>query len=146
MHVIQYLTRRAQCFMGGRWNSPGQRVIYAAESYAGARLEVLVHASLSVPPKHHRVVRISIAESAPLETLQPAALPDWDAEDCLASRQFGDKWLIQKRTVVVKVPSVVTEGRENTILTNPAHPRFERIQVSDPERIRWDARLFRSGP
>ncbi len=45
---------------GGCWNSVGQRVIYAAESYAGAMLEVLVHANLSVPPRNHRVVRITI--------------------------------------------------------------------------------------
>ena len=34
---------------GARWNSPGRRVIYAAETYAGALLEILVHASGSVP-------------------------------------------------------------------------------------------------
>jgi RES domain-containing protein len=34
---------------GARWNSPGRRVIYAAETDAGALLEILVHASGSVP-------------------------------------------------------------------------------------------------
>ena len=30
---------------GTRWNSPGRRIVYAAETYAGALLEILVHAS-----------------------------------------------------------------------------------------------------
>src|SRR6266436_2721595 len=34
---------------GARWNSPGRRVIYAAETYAGALLEILVHASGRIP-------------------------------------------------------------------------------------------------
>jgi RES domain-containing protein len=33
---------------GARWNSPGRRVIYPAETYGGALLEILVHASGSV--------------------------------------------------------------------------------------------------
>jgi RES domain-containing protein len=36
---------------GGRWNSAGKRVIYAAQTYAGALLEVLVHANLGIVPK-----------------------------------------------------------------------------------------------
>ena len=34
---------------GARWNSPGRRVIYASENYAGALLEILAHASGGVP-------------------------------------------------------------------------------------------------
>jgi len=130
---------------GGRWNSIGQRVIYAAESYAGAMLEVLVHANLSVPPKNHMVVRIHIPETVSIEVLQPLALADWHAEYLIASREFGDRWLKEMRTAVLKVPSVITEGRENNILINPLHPQFAMIQPNEPEHIRWDIRLFVSG-
>jgi len=34
---------------GSRWNSPGRRIIYAAETYSGALLEIVVHASGGVP-------------------------------------------------------------------------------------------------
>lgn len=127
---------------GGRWNSIGQRVIYAAESYAGAMLEILVHANLAVPPKHHRVVRITIPESVAIETQSPSALPGWDAEDVTTARAFGDEWLRECRTAVLRVPSVVTDGREYNILINQAHGAAKLIETSAPEPVRWDTRLF----
>jgi RES domain-containing protein len=127
---------------GGRWNSIVQPAIYAAESYAGAMLEVLVHANLSVPPKNHRLVRITIPETVEIEMVQPLALTGWDAENLVVSRAFGDKWLKEMRTSVLRVPSVVTEGRESNILINPRHPQFSMILASEPEQIRWDVRLF----
>jgi RES domain-containing protein len=127
---------------GGRWNSIGQRVIYAAETFSGAMLEVLVHANLSVLPKNHRLVRISIPDRIKSEILQPLALMGWDSEDLTVPREFGDRWLKESRTAVLKVPNVITEGREHNILINPLHPQFSMIMVSEPEVIRWDARLF----
>jgi RES domain-containing protein len=131
---------------GGRWNSVGLRVIYAAESYAGAMLEVLVHANLSVPPKNHRAVRITIPERVNIEVLQPGDLSGWDSEDVLVSREFGDRWLREMRTAVLRVPSVITEGRENNLLINPLHPQFPLIVAAAPEPIHWDARLFAARP
>ena len=39
--------------VGGRFNSPGRPVIYGALNFAGAMLEVLVHARIGKVPKHH---------------------------------------------------------------------------------------------
>ena len=127
---------------GGRWNSAGQRVIYAAESYAGAMLEVLVHSNLSAPPKHHRVVAIMIPEQVEVEILLPRDIPGWDRADLVVSRRFGDTWLQGNRSAVLRVPSVITEGRESNILLNPLHPQFPLITATAPEQIRWDTRLF----
>jgi RES domain-containing protein len=127
---------------GGRWNSVGHRVIYAAQSYAGAMLEVLVHANLSVPPKHHRVVRITIPQEVQIETLSASDLPNWDAEDVTAAQFFGNLWLRESRTAVLRVPSVVTEGREYNVLINSLHKQAALIQTSNPEPVRWDLRLF----
>jgi RES domain-containing protein len=127
---------------GGRWNSIGQRVIYASESYAGAMLEILVHANLSVPPKNHRVVRITIPDSIKIESMRPPDLIGWNSEDFVTSREFGDAWLKEQRTAVLQVPSVITEGRESNILINPLHPQFDLILASGPETIHWDMRLF----
>jgi len=128
---------------GGRWNSIGRRVIYAAETYAGAMLEVLVHANLAVPPKHHQAVRISIPAALKIETLSASELPGWDAESGSAARSFGDRWLLEARSAVLRVPSVVTEGREYNLLINPLHPQAARIEAAAPEPVRWDMRLFR---
>jgi len=127
---------------GGRWNSPGRRVIYGSETYAGALLEVLVHANLAQPPRNHRVVRIHIPESMTIETAEASEIPVWNAEDMLASRSFGDAWIASQRTAVLRVPGVVTQGREYNLVFNADHPLFPQIHVDSPEPVHWDARLF----
>jgi|SRR5277367_5549761 len=127
---------------GGRWNSVGHRVIYAAETYAGALLEVLVHSNLSQPPRNHRVVRIHIPEEVAIETVAIDRIKGWDAEDMAASRAFGNEWIESKRTAVLSVPSVITRGRENNLVLNADHPQFALIRVEDPEPVHWDLRLF----
>ena len=64
-------------------------MIYAAETFAGAMLEVLVHANLSHIPRTHRSVRIEIPESL-IETVNGDDVPGWEKQDLLASRAFGD--------------------------------------------------------
>ena len=105
-------------------------------------LEILLHANLAVPPKHHQVVRIAIPESVAIETLSLSALPGWDAEDVTTARSFGDEWLREGRTAVLRVPSFVTEGREYNILINQAHSAAILIEAFAPEPVRWDTRLF----
>jgi RES domain-containing protein len=128
---------------GGRWNSPGKRVIYAAQTYAGALLEVLVHANLGIVPKTHSAVEIHIPEDLPHETLAIHGLEGWASEDFTASRRFGDLWLDQRRSAILLVPSVLLQGREVNVLLNPDHPDFPRIQATAPEPVAWDPRLFR---
>lgn len=128
--------------VGGRWNSPGRLLIYAAETFAGAILEVLVHSNIGRIPRTHAVVEIDIPDQIPRETLFAADLPGWDAEDLAVSRAFGDGWLEEQRTAVLLVPGVVTAGREHNVLINPAHPKFAAISASEPQDVAWDRRLF----
>jgi RES domain-containing protein len=128
--------------VGGRWNSPGRPVIYAAATFAGAVLEVLVHSNLGRVPKTHAVVEITIPDEISAETIAAAVLPGWDAEDQIVSRLYGDRWLEEKRTAVLLVPSVVTGGREHNVLLNPEHPEYKRIKAATPQEAVWDERLF----
>jgi RES domain-containing protein len=128
--------------LGGRWNSPGRPLIYAAESFSGALLEALVHANLGRIPRTQAVIEITIPDTLAIESLTGDELPGWDAEDQIASRAFGDRWLAEKRSAVLLVPSAVTGGRERNLLINPGHSDFAQITAGKPEDVRWDKRLF----
>jgi RES domain-containing protein len=126
---------------GARWNSPGRRVIYAAETYAGALLEILVHASGRVPATQGWV-RIEIPASVAIESVAPDDVPRWDTASFESARRFGDKWYDERRTAVLIVPSVVTQVERN-ILINQEHPDFAKIRAGEPVAVSWDARLWR---
>jgi RES domain-containing protein len=128
-------------FHGARWNSPGRRVIYAAETYAGALLEILVHASGSVP-QSQGYVEIKIPAGLSIEEITPDDLPQWYSPSFDAARSFGDRWYDERRTPVLIVPSVITLVERN-VLINQEHPDFHRISASQPMRVRWDRRLWR---
>jgi RES domain-containing protein len=127
---------------GGRWNSPGRSVIYAAETYAGAVLEVLVHANLGRLPRSHGWIEITIPHGVSVETVSAVTVPRWDSQDLSATRAFGDAWLEERRSAVLLVPSFVTRGRERNVLINPQHRQFGAIKASRPRDVAWDDRLF----
>ncbi|HKR29583.1 MAG TPA: RES domain-containing protein, partial [Terriglobales bacterium] len=96
MHAFRIADRRFPLFdgtgarlLGGRWNSPGASLIYAAETFSGALLEVLVHANLGRPPKTHAFIQITIPERVAIESLTRDEFPGWEAEDQVVSRAFG---------------------------------------------------------
>jgi RES domain-containing protein len=127
---------------GGRWNSPGRRVIYAAETYAGALLEKLVHTNIGRVPEHQRWVEILIPLEVAVEEVKAEDVPGWDAPNLAASRRHGDQWYDSGRTAVLVVPSIVAPLERN-ILIHEHHPKARRIQVSRPKPVIWDERLFR---
>lgn len=126
---------------GGRWNSPGRRVIYAAETFAGAILEVLVNANIGRLPRSHAWIEISTPEDVIVEELDTTRLPRWDAPGQITSRKFGDLWFDQQRSTVLVVPSVVTRVERNLVI-NQDHPGFRRLRASQPKPVIWDQRLF----
>ncbi len=131
---------------GGRWNTAGRPVIYAAETFAGALLEVLVHANTSRIPRYHAMIQIAIPDDVRVESVDSGALSGWNDPDQTISRAFGDEWLDGRRTAVMLVPSVVTDGRERNVIINPSHPDFRKIRAYEPEEVRWDKRLLRLSP
>jgi RES domain-containing protein len=128
---------------GARWNSAGRRVIYAAETYAGALLEVLVHAAGGVP-RSQGYVEIEIPAGLAVEGVTPADLPGWDSQSFEAARAFGNRWYDERRTPVLMVPSIVTLVERN-VLINQEHPDFGRIRAGKPQAVKWDARLWKKG-
>jgi RES domain-containing protein len=128
--------------VGGRFNSPGRAVIYGALTFAGAMLEVLVHARIGKVPRHHVSVTAQVPDDVPLERAEPGMLaPGWDSADLGIARAYGDRWISEARSAVLLVPSVVARGEWNAMV-NPTHPDAGRIVVGAPEAVVWDARLF----
>lgn len=128
--------------VGGRWNSPGRSVIYAAASYAAAMLERLVHAGTGRIPKKQRVVVITIPARVSREEWSLERLPrGWDTRDGIIARNLGDEWLESQRSAVLIVPSAVAKFEKNIVI-NPAHLDFKWITASKPESVVWDVRLF----
>jgi RES domain-containing protein len=127
---------------GARWNSPGRRVIYAAETYAGALLEILVHASGSVP-RSQGYVEIEIPSGLSIEEITQDDVPRWDSPSFEATQAFGDRWYDERRTPVLIVPSVVTRVERN-VLINQEHPEFPTVRARQAVPVRWDSRLWKS--
>ncbi|MCL5745175.1 MAG: RES domain-containing protein [Acidobacteria bacterium] len=126
---------------GGRWNSPGRRIIYGAETFSGALLEILAHTNIGRIPKNQVYIEIHVPDGVEIEELCVDELPGWDSADLEASRAYGDAWYDQRRTAVLLVPSVVTRIERN-VLINQEHPDFARLRVTEPARVAWDARLL----
>jgi RES domain-containing protein len=127
---------------GGRFNSPGRPVIYAALTFAGAMLEVLVHARIGKVPKTHVFVEANAPDDLPVEHHDVGTMPTgWDAAGLSVARAFGDTWLTEARSAILVVPSVVARTEFNA-LVNPLHSDASRIVVGEPQPVVWDERLF----
>lgn len=129
---------------GARWNSPGRRVIYAAGTFAGAILEVLVHTAIGRVPRTHAWVEITIPSEVSVELLHASALPGWETAESDTARRYGDEWHQQRRSLILVVPSAAASGQERNVLINQDHPEFEMLRVSPPRDVVWDNRLFRA--
>lgn len=128
--------------VGGRWNSPGKPAIYGSLSYACCMLEILVHANIGRVPSTHCFVVANVPDDVAVERKVTNTLPEgWDTDDTSIARSVGDQWLMDARSAVLLVPSVVAKLEWNVVV-NPAHPEAARILVAESQKVIWDQRLF----
>ena len=129
---------------GARWTSTGQIAIYTAGSYAGALLEILVHARrLTLREPYHAMV-IHVPNSVSMTVIRAADVPGWDAPDYVASRAVGDAWLARADSAVLQVPSLTGWPHEINIIINPRHPDTQQLGLGTPHAVMWDERLIRA--
>jgi RES domain-containing protein len=127
---------------GGRWNSPGVRMVYTAANPGLAALEMLVHLNTQDDLlKAYRVIPVEFDESL-VETLDAAALPvKWRADPTpRALQRLGDLWVSGRRSAILKVPSAVVPLDSNYLI-NPDHPDFGRLVIGEVQAFRFDRRL-----
>jgi RES domain-containing protein len=126
---------------GGRWNSPGRPLVYAASTLSLAMLELLARLPTGEVPRDYVAIAIELPDDATVEEVTPTDLPGWDAADQTASRAFGDAWLAASRSVLLRVPALAVPQERNALL-NPRHPDFAHVTALPPTALAWDRRLF----
>ncbi len=128
---------------GGRWNSPGTRLVYTSRHLSLAILEILVHTGPDLMPDGLVKLEISIPEDVRREARAPSDLPARWAHGAFRSTQsVGDRWAADARSAVLSVPSAVVPEEEN-VLINPRHADAGRIAVLSQSPLRLDPRLSR---
>ena len=127
---------------GGRWNSEGFAVVYAASSLSLALLEIIVHLEFKEALRLYKAIRIEVPDSA-LEQINPASLPaGWNSRVPHPSTQLtGNHWLRSWSSVVLSVPSAIVLIESN-ILINPAHPDFHALTIGKPIDLPLDPRVM----
>lgn len=127
---------------GGRWNSPGTRMVYTSETASLATLEMLVHLGRSRTLPQYAVFACDFDERL-VETLDWSSLPaDWHSYPAPGElAELGDRWIRAGTSAILRVPSAVVDT-ESDYLLNPAHRDFRRIRVSDAQPFTLDLRLI----
>jgi RES domain-containing protein len=128
----------------GRWHSQGPKIVYLAESPAGALLERLVHLEFDVSeiPVGYQLIAVDVAGNVGSEAVAIENLPQSWRDDDVGTRAAGDRWLAGSRTALLQVPSAIVPFTWNWLL-NPSHPEAQSVKIADVVQARFDRRLFR---
>lgn len=132
----------------GRWNREGERVVYCATSLSLAALETTAYVDINGLPLNRFVVEIEVPGAVWLARSQllPADLdPAWNAVPAgIASIQAGSRWLMQARSALLLVPSVIVP-EECAVLINPVHAETRKLVASTRRRFDY-FNIFRPEP
>ena len=127
---------------GSRWVGPGRRVIHAAQTYALAVLENLVHWQTSALPSRLVCVRVTIPAGLEQERIDEFDRAALTSNDFASTRTLGNQWHDRGRTSVLWVPSAVSPYESN-VLFSQRHADFTQIAAAPPISARVDPRLTR---
>ncbi|HPM84963.1 MAG TPA: RES family NAD+ phosphorylase [Candidatus Anammoximicrobium sp.] len=140
-HAAAAFTGEGARLYGGRWNSKGTAVVYAAGSAALAALELLVHLAPQRMLELYQLCDVTFDEKI-VKQVSHADLPaNWRSDPApQALKEIGDLWIASQTSAALRVPSAVIDTESNYLL-NPAHPDFSRIQIGRARPFRLDPRL-----
>lgn len=142
-HAATALSGEGARLYGGRWNHPGWRCVYAAESRALAVLELLVHLTGKSRALPYRLLTVEVPDEA---VLPAGALPDgWNATPAGgASQSVGTEWLRARKSAALRVPSVLIP-EESNLLINPDAASFAEIRIVAERDFQLDLRFAETG-
>jgi len=130
---------------GGRWNSPGRRVIYAALDPATALVEVAVHKGFKVlNTVAHHLHHFTVTDPTAVHVVHEAEVPNplWlrPVTPCVDQMEFGDALLAAHPFVLI--PSAVSPHSWNLLVN--ADMAAPLMAAPASERLALDPRLRRS--
>lgn len=128
---------------GGRWNSKGTRIVYLGGSLSLASLELLVHLQRPDVLNNYKKLCVSFDESLVLSVDVTSLPANWCDQTINSPVQYvGDDWASQQISVVLEVPSVVTQGEKNYLI-NVLHPDYPKLEFGGIEDFRFDPRVLK---
>jgi len=133
-------------YNGGRWNQVGVKMVYCAQSLALAVLEIRVHLAMARPKERFVGLEVAIIESAVERPLLSGLPRSWRrappaSTSDTAARRFGARWIRERRSVTLQVPSAVIPS-ESIFLLNPEHLDFNKsVRLARTLTVTLDPRL-----
>lgn len=130
-------------YVSGRWRTKGHPVVYCTLNPSTALLEILVHIEIDTEdrPERFQVLKIECPETLSRKRIDIRMLPlDW-ADDITVSQAVGDRWLSERSSLLLEVPSVLVPETWN-VLVNPLHSEFNLLTIAMLYDPPFDARVF----
>ena len=128
---------------GGRWNHPGEPVVYVSGALSLTALELFVHLG---PRPANALDLTAIPVEIPEGLIsEPPALPaNWRGQPPpTETKTIGSKWLRSGASCVLRVPSVLIPVESNFVL-DPTHADFAAISIGPAEPFSFDPRMWKS--
>jgi RES domain-containing protein len=128
--------------LAGRWNGPGRKVIYAAESIPLAFMESMIRRKGIGFNDEFRIMIIGIPDTLAITAVDPdSAASGWrDFFDYSICQSIGNDWYDKGLTPILKVPSAVLTTNFNLVI-NSLHPDFKQIRLLETTNLVPDERI-----
>ncbi|WP_159469889.1 RES family NAD+ phosphorylase [Dyadobacter sp. 3J3] len=128
--------------MKGRWNSQGNKVLYAAESIPLAFLENMVRRQGIGFNDDFNIMFIEIPNNLKIEIVSANSLgKSWrDPNDYSSCQQIADDWYNHGKSPVLKVPSAVMPEAFNFVI-NTRHKDYQKIRLVGVTHLVPDERI-----
>ena len=124
----------------GRWNYPGQWIIYSSPTVSLAKLEILANVNL---PIRRVCMTIEVKEKQKIFVVNLTDLPDnWMKKPHPHNLNKYTKEFLASDSILMKVPSAQSYTEVNYLI-NVRHPKFGKlVKLIDVVEEPFDPRLF----
>lgn len=133
------LKGRGGLYVGGRWHTAGNPIVYLADHAASAMLEMLVHSELPTLPPSFQLLKVELPDDCILPLDLSALSDDWTSRQD-ETQAIGDAWLAAEASAALRVPSALAVEGFNFLL-NPMHPDARRCRILQCIAAPLDTRL-----